>query len=102
MSFADPAALPAPPSAAPHRRLAAEQVIQHLKRFQAYEIQSARLLGGWMPGIARWEIKHEIGLHLWQDAQNSRDLRTRLWELRFPNPRPPPLHEAPIERQDVP
>ena len=64
----------------------AEQVIRHLKHFQAYEINSARLLGAWMPGIRRWETKHDIGPHLWQDAEASRDLRTRLWELRVANP----------------
>jgi hypothetical protein len=74
------------PSPTTRHRLTAEQVIRHLKHFQGYEIQASRLLGGWMPGIARWETKHEIGLHLWQDAQHSRDLRTRLWELRVTNP----------------
>jgi hypothetical protein len=61
-------------------------VIAKLKRFQALETKSFRLLGGWLPGVVRWEIKHEIGLHIWQDAQHSRDLRTRLWELRVQNP----------------
>src|SRR5579863_8462468 len=74
------------PSPMPRHRLTAEQVIRHLKHFQGYEIQSCRLLGGWMPGIARWETKHDIGHHLWQDAEHSRDLRTRLWELRVANP----------------
>ena len=64
----------------------AKQNIYRLQRFQAFEIQIARLLGGWLPGIRRWEVKHEIGLHIWQNAENSRDLRTRLWELRVMNP----------------
>ena len=67
-------------------RLQADDVIARLKRLQALEIQSTRLLGGWLPGVATWEVKHEIGLHLWQDAQHSRELRTRLWELRTSNP----------------
>ncbi len=67
-------------------RLQADDVIARLKRLQALEIQSTRLLGGWLPGVATWEVKHEIGLHLWQDAQHSRELRTRLWELRISNP----------------
>ena len=70
----------------PQSPLTAEQVINRLKHLQAYEIQSSRLLGAWMPGIVRWETKHDIGLHLWQDAEHSRDLRTRLWELRVTNP----------------
>ena len=36
--------------------------------------------------IRRWEVKHDVGLHIWQNAENSRDLRTRLWELRVNNP----------------
>lgn len=57
-----------------------------LKILQAAETWSARLLGGWMPGIANWEAKHQVGLHLWQDLEIARDLRTRLWELRVPKP----------------
>ncbi|MDB6092653.1 MAG: hypothetical protein JWM32_215 [Verrucomicrobia bacterium] len=76
-------AIPAP---ADSQRLSPDDVISRLKRLQAFEIQSARLLGGWLPGVERWEIKHEIALHLWQDAQHSRELRTRLWELRVMNP----------------
>ena len=57
-----------------------------LCHLQAYEIQSARLLGGWLPGIERWEVKHEVGLHLWDDARHSQALRLRLWELRVPDP----------------
>ncbi|MCA9838193.1 MAG: DUF455 family protein [Trueperaceae bacterium] len=60
--------------------------IERLKFFQAFEIQLTRLLGGWLPGVERWETKHEIGLHIFQNAENSRDLRTRLWELRVSNP----------------
>ena len=73
-------------SPSPARRLSAEEVIRRLKFLQAVEIGCTRLLGGWMPAIRRWETKHEIGLHLWQDAEHSRDLRTRLWELRVTNP----------------
>lgn len=57
-----------------------------LKILQAVETWSARLLGGWLPGVANWEAKHQLGLHLWQDLEIARDLRTRLWELRVPKP----------------
>lgn len=57
-----------------------------LCHLQAFEIQSARLLGGWLPGIERWEVKHEVGLHLWDDARHSQALRLRLWELRVADP----------------
>jgi hypothetical protein len=67
-------------------RVRSNAIIATLKRLQAIETLSFRLLGGWLPGVIRWEIKHEIGLHIWQDAQHSRELRTRLWELRVQNP----------------
>ena len=59
---------------------------EQLKRLQRMEILSTRLLGGWLPGIEKWEHKHVLCRHLWMDAQHSRELRTRLWELRIPNP----------------
>jgi hypothetical protein len=68
------------------RRIRADVLIRRLRFLQAYELRSCRLLGGWLAGIRRWELKHQICLHLWQDAQHSRELRTRLWELRTPNP----------------
>jgi len=77
--------IPGSPAPLP-KRLSPDQVIARLKRFQAFELHSARLLGGWLPGIEKWEIKHEVALHLWQDMQHSRELRTRLWELRVMNP----------------
>ena len=60
--------------------------IDRLKRYQAFETQSARLLGGWLPGVARWEVKKQMAYHLWENMEHSRDLRTRLWELRVTNP----------------
>lgn len=60
-----------------------KRVLQHL---QAHETWCARVLGGWLPGIERWEVKHRIGVHLWEDAQRAHALRTRLWELRVPDP----------------
>jgi len=69
-----------------HTRIDAQAVIDALKRLQAIEILSARVLGGWLPGVARWEAKHQLGIHLWEDAEHSRALRTRLWELRVANP----------------
>lgn len=74
---------PAPSSRA---RLDADLVILRLKRLQALEIRSARLIGGWIPGVARWETKHQMARHAWEDASASKELRTRLWELRIQNP----------------
>lgn len=64
----------------------AKQNIDRLKRYQALETGIARLLGGWLPGIARWEVKKQVGYHLWEDMRHSQAIRTRLWELRVANP----------------
>ncbi len=66
--------------------LKSAQNLTALGRLQAFEIGCTRLLGGWLPGIARWEVKHAVGVHLWEDAQHSREVRSRLWELRVGNP----------------
>lgn len=60
--------------------------IEKLRRYQALETHAARLLGGWMPGIARWEVKKRVAYHLWEDMQASQQIRTRLWELRVNQP----------------
>lgn len=60
--------------------------IEKLKHYQALETYAARLLGGWMPGIERWETKKQVGYHLWEDMQFARQIRTRLWELRVNQP----------------
>ncbi len=59
---------------------------RRLRFLQAWETGTARLLGGWLPGIVRWEYKHAVARHLWEDAEHARELRTRLWELRVANP----------------
>lgn len=60
--------------------------IRQLKRYQRLEIETSRLLGGWLPGVVKWEAKRAVAAHLWEDAQHSKELRTRLWELRHPDP----------------
>ena len=37
---------------------------ERLKRYQALETHAARLIGGWLPGVARWEVKKQLGYHL--------------------------------------
>jgi hypothetical protein len=66
--------------------LRSQQNLHALRRLQAFELGCVRLLGGWLPGVAGWEVKHVLGVHLWEDAQHSRELRSRLWELRVPDP----------------
>lgn len=68
--------------------------IAQLKNLQAWETNIARILGGWLPGIRLWEAKHEVGLHLWQDLQTAREIRTRLWELRVNRPDTPAVNQA--------
>ncbi len=63
-----------------------ENNIRQLKRYQRLEIETARLLGGWLPGVVKWEVKRSLAGHLWEDAQHSKELRIRLWELRHPDP----------------
>jgi hypothetical protein len=65
---------------------AVQSNIDRLKRYQTLETHITRLLGGWLPGIARWEVKQQVAYHLWENMESSRDLRTRLWELRITNP----------------
>ena len=57
-----------------------------LGNLQALEMELARLLAGWLPGIVDWETKHAIAKQVWDCAEDSRRLRTRLWELRVPDP----------------
>lgn len=63
-----------------------DRVTRTLRIQQALEMELARLLGGWLPGIVSWETKHAVAQQLWDDAEDSRRLRTRLWELRVPDP----------------
>lgn len=49
--------------------------LEQLKRYQAWKTHAARLLGGWLPGVAQWEIKQQIGYHLWEDLRHSQIIR---------------------------
>jgi len=69
-----------------NEKMLPDQNIKLLSRYQRLEIETARLLGGWLPGVVKWEVKRAVAGHLWEDAQHSKELRTRLWELRHPNP----------------
>jgi len=62
-------------------------------RYQVVSVQVMRLLGGWLAKIPEYELKLEIGRHVWQDAQAAEALRVRTGELRVPADadRRPPL-----------
>src|SRR5918912_948177 len=62
-------------------------------RYQMTAFHVMRLLGGWLAKIPEYELKLEIGRHVWQDAQAAEALRLRTAELRVPADadRRPPL-----------
>ena len=53
-------------------------------RYQMVSFAVMRLLGGWLAKIPEYELKLEIGRHVWQDAQAAEALRVRTGELRVP------------------
>jgi uncharacterized ferritin-like protein (DUF455 family) len=62
-------------------------------RYQMLTFQIMRLLGGWLAKVPEYELKLEIGRHVWQDAQAAESLKQRTAELRIPTDadRRPPL-----------
>ena len=62
-------------------------------RYQTVTFHAMRLLGGWLAKIPEYELKLEIGRHVWQDAQAAEALKHRTAELRIPTDadRRPPL-----------
>jgi uncharacterized ferritin-like protein (DUF455 family) len=77
------AALPPDP-----RRLGGEFDVpesgRRVVRYQMVTFHVMRLLGGWLAKIPEYELKLEIGRHVWQDAQAAESLRLRTGELRVP------------------
>jgi hypothetical protein len=62
-----------------------------------------RLLGGWLAKVPEYELKLEIGRHVWQDAQAAESLRVRTGELRIPadaDRRPPVEVKRWLDRLD--
>src|SRR5690349_9929187 len=53
-------------------------------RYQMVSFHIMRLLAGWMAKITEYELKLEIGRHVWQDAQAAESLKQRTSELRIP------------------
>src|SRR5918995_6452838 len=62
-------------------------------RYQIVSFNVMRLLAGWLAKIPEYELKLEIGRHVWQDAQAAEALRVRTAELRIPTDadRRPPM-----------
>src|SRR5262245_44918353 len=53
-------------------------------RYQVVVFHVMCLLGGWLAKIPEFDLKYEIGRHVWQDAQHAESLRLRTNELRVP------------------
>src|SRR5690348_16700441 len=67
------------------RRLGGEfevkESARRVVRYQTATFHVMRLLGGWLAKIPEFELKFEIGRHVWQDAQAVEALRQRTSEL---------------------
>src|SRR5436189_6320946 len=57
---------------------------RRIVRYQVVSFALMRLLGGWLAKIPEYDLKLEIGRHVWQDAQAAEALRVRSSELRVP------------------
>jgi hypothetical protein len=55
---------------------------RRIVRYQMVSFAVVRLLGGWLAKVPEYELKLEIGRHVWQDAQAAEALRVRSGELR--------------------
>ena len=65
-------------------RYGVDQNARILTRFRDAEFHSMLALMAWMPRVAEWEVKKEMGRHIYDDAQHADQLRNRLRELRRP------------------
>ena len=55
-----------------------------LNRYRYVEHEGLRVLAGWLPKTARFELKCEIGRAIWEDAQHVNALYLRLREIQSP------------------
>ncbi|MDQ3811001.1 MAG: DUF455 family protein [Chloroflexota bacterium] len=79
-------------------RLDVRESGRRVVRYQMASFAIMRLLGGWLAKIPEYELKVEIGRHVWQDAQAAEALRVRTGELRVPVDAD---RRLPLELQDV-
>jgi uncharacterized ferritin-like protein (DUF455 family) len=76
---------------------------RRVTRYQMVSFILMRLLGGWLAKIPEYELKLEIGRHVWQDGQAAESLRVRTGELRVPadaDRRPPVEVQRWLDRLD--
>jgi hypothetical protein len=74
--------LPGTQPRARHMRLDTAEI---LKRFHFCERAIIKTQAGWLAGIPILEAKIALSKHLWQDALTGDELRTRVFELRYPS-----------------
>ena len=74
--------LPPSRSIAEHTRV--ENASQILKRFYIAERTLLRTLAAWFVGTSQWDLKRQLSADMWQTAQHTDRLRTRVLELRYP------------------
>lgn len=55
-----------------------------LNRYRFVEHEGLRILSGWLPQCAIFELKCEIGRAIWEDAQHVNSLYRRLREIQSP------------------
>jgi hypothetical protein len=61
-----------------------EETTRRLKRLAVFHHMLMRTLAGWVIEIPEFEVKIELGHHIYQHAEACRGLRQRLIELRVP------------------
>src|ERR1700733_15198369 len=61
-----------------------DAAVERLRRYVYLETQCFFLLAAYFNSLPEWEVKGAISLHLWQDAEHSTWLRTRITEMRTP------------------
>lgn len=61
-----------------------ENASKILKRFYVAERTLMRTLAAWFVGTSQWDLKRQLSADLWQTAQHTDSLRTRVLELRYP------------------
>jgi hypothetical protein len=74
---------------APKEQINFETNKRLLNRYRFIEYETIRILAGWLPAIAKMELKLAVGRLLWEDAQHVQYLYQRLREVQTPAFRPP-------------
>ncbi len=74
---------------APKEQISFETNKRLLNRYRFIEYETMRILAGWLPAIAKMELKLAVGRLIWEDSQHVQYLYQRLREVQTPAFRPP-------------